>query len=137
MGQLLGGIVAIWWLSLLINFIIMQTKKQESRETRLTATISAVLFAVVVSTFVNLSSEVVTTTDIMGSIIAYLVGGVVIYFSYVRRFKNSKDNESQKTEKDSNLVELASKFFYGFIYVGVVIGILYFLWIFVIMIFSN
>jgi Ca2+/Na+ antiporter len=87
MGQLLGGIVAIWWLSLLINFIIMKSKKQESRETRLNATISAVLIAVVISTFLELMSEVSTREDIMGHIIAYSIGGVVIYFTYVRRFK--------------------------------------------------
>lgn len=88
MGELVGGIAAIWCLSLLINFITKRIKKEEEkRETRLVSTVAAVLVAIVICTFSGLSLEIVDPTRIKVGISVYLIGGVVIYFVYVRRFK--------------------------------------------------
>ena len=90
MGELVGGISAIWCLSLLINFITKKIKKEEEkRETRLISTIGAVLVAIVIYTFSGLSLGIVNLTYIKIGIIVYSIGGVVIYFAYVRRLKKN------------------------------------------------
>ena len=90
MGELVGGISAIWCLSLLINFITKKIKKEEEkRETRLVSTVEAVLVAIVISTFSRLSLEIINPTRIKVGVIVYLIGGVVIYFAYVRRLKKN------------------------------------------------
>jgi len=90
MGKLVGGTLAIWCLSLLINFITKKIKKEEEkRKTRLISTIGAVIFAIVVYTFSGLSLEIVNPEYIKTGVIIYSIGGIVIYFLYVKRFKEN------------------------------------------------
>ncbi len=78
-AQLIGGVIGIWWLSMFINFCIIKIKKYENKRTRLIATILAVIFAEILWILTSPSGQ-----NVSGSI-SYLVGGIIIYFSYVRQ----------------------------------------------------
>lgn len=80
-GEILGGIIGVYLLTLLFNFVFKKIRKIDTKMQRIVSVFIATILAI--STYCGLSIRG-ANEDIFYSIVAYIISGIVIAIKMLR-----------------------------------------------------
>lgn len=90
MAQILGGILAVYLLTLLFNFIFKKIRKTDTKLQRIISICIAIILASTIYTYNGLSMQQ-ASEEIFYGIVAYIIGGIVVAITMLRKKKSNKD----------------------------------------------